>query len=119
MVNRSARSWPAPGRCRSRASSTSPIGSLALTAAHLQGVVHRDMHPQNVFVMPGTGGQSERIKVLDFGISKIASISQKITGMAAVMGTPQYMSPEQAEGRATSSTRRRINSRWRRSSTRC
>ena len=73
--------------------------SSALTAAHLQGVVHRDMHPQNVFVMPGTGGQSERIKVLDFGISKIASVSQKITGMAAVMGTPQYMSPEQAEGK--------------------
>jgi serine/threonine-protein kinase len=73
--------------------------SSALTAAHLQGVVHRDMHPQNVFVLPATGGQSERIKVLDFGISKIASISQKITGMAAVMGTPQYMSPEQAEGK--------------------
>src|SRR3954471_15322858 len=73
--------------------------SSALTAAHLEGVVHRDMHPQNVFVMPATGGQSERIKVLDFGISKIASISQKITGMAAVMGTPQYMSPEQAEGK--------------------
>jgi serine/threonine protein kinase len=73
--------------------------SSALTAAHLQGVVHRDMHPQNVFVMPGTGGQSERIKILDFGISKIASVSQKITGMAAVMGTPQYMSPEQAEGK--------------------
>ena len=72
----------------------------ALTAAHLQGVVHRDMHPQNVFVVPGTGGQSDRIKILDFGISKIASISQKITGMAAVMGTPQYMSPEQAEGKA-------------------
>ncbi|HEY7375262.1 MAG TPA: protein kinase [Polyangia bacterium] len=74
--------------------------SSALTAAHLQGVVHRDMHPQNVFVVPGTGGQSDRIKVLDFGISKIASLSQKITGMAAVMGTPQYMSPEQAEGKA-------------------
>jgi len=74
--------------------------SSALTAAHLQGVVHRDMHPQNVFVMPGSGGQSERIKILDFGISKIASVSQKITGMAAVMGTPQYMSPEQAEGKS-------------------
>jgi serine/threonine protein kinase len=73
--------------------------SSALTAAHLQGVVHRDMHPQNVFVVPGTEGQSARIKILDFGISKIASISQRITGMAAVMGTPQYMSPEQAEGK--------------------
>ncbi len=73
--------------------------SSALTAAHLEGVVHRDMHPQNVFVMPATGGQGERVKILDFGISKIASISQKITGMAAVLGTPQYMSPEQAEGK--------------------
>jgi eukaryotic-like serine/threonine-protein kinase len=73
--------------------------SSALTAAHKQGVVHRDMHPQNVFVVPGTGGQSERIKILDFGISKIASVSQKITGTAAVLGTPQYMSPEQAEGK--------------------
>ena len=73
--------------------------SSALTAAHLEGVVHRDMHPQNVFVMPATGGQAERVKILDFGISKIASISQKITGMAAVLGTPQYMSPEQAEGK--------------------
>ena len=73
--------------------------SSALTAAHLEGVVHRDMHPQNVFVMPAVGGQTERVKILDFGISKIASISQKITGMAAVLGTPQYMSPEQAEGK--------------------
>jgi serine/threonine-protein kinase len=73
--------------------------SAALTAAHLEGVVHRDMHPQNVFVVPGAGGQSDRIKILDFGISKLASISQRITGMAAVMGTPQYMSPEQAEGK--------------------
>jgi len=73
--------------------------SSALTAAHLEGVVHRDMHPQNVFVMPAMSGQAERVKILDFGISKIASISQKITGMAAVLGTPQYMSPEQAEGK--------------------
>ena len=73
--------------------------SSALTAAHLEGVVHRDMHPQNVFVMPATSGQAERVKILDFGISKIVSISQKITGMAAVLGTPQYMSPEQAEGK--------------------
>ena len=72
--------------------------SSALTAAHLEGVVHRDMHPQNVFVMPAIGGQAERVKILDFGISKIASMS-KITGMAAVLGTPQYMSPEQAEGK--------------------
>ncbi|HLK90710.1 MAG TPA: serine/threonine-protein kinase [Polyangia bacterium] len=73
--------------------------SAALTAAHLEGVVHRDMHPQNVFVMPASSGQGERVKILDFGISKIASISHKITGTSAVLGTPQYMSPEQAEGK--------------------
>jgi len=74
--------------------------SSALMAAHLEGVVHRDMHPQNVFVLPAARGQSERVKILDFGISKIASLSQKLTGAAAVLGTPQYMSPEQAEGKS-------------------
>jgi eukaryotic-like serine/threonine-protein kinase len=73
--------------------------SSALTAAHLEGVVHRDMHPQNVFVVPASSGQGERVKILDFGISKIAAISQKITGAATVLGTPQYMSPEQVEGK--------------------
>ena len=73
--------------------------SSALTAAHAQGVIHRDMHPQNIFVVPAGGGEGERIKILDFGISKIAAASQRITGMATVMGTPQYMSPEQAEGK--------------------
>jgi serine/threonine protein kinase len=73
--------------------------SAALTAAHGQGVVHRDMHPRNVFVLPPSGGERERIKILDFGISKMASVSQTITGVATVLGTPQYMSPEQAEGR--------------------
>ena len=74
--------------------------SSALTAAHLEGVVHRDMHPQNVFVVPASSGQGDRVKILDFGISKIASLSQKLTGAAAVLGTPQYMSPEQAEGKS-------------------
>jgi serine/threonine-protein kinase len=74
--------------------------SSALTAAHLEGVVHRDMHPQNVFVVPASSGQGERVKILDFGISKIAAISQKITGATTVLGTPQYMSPEQVEGKS-------------------
>jgi serine/threonine-protein kinase len=73
--------------------------SSALSAAHAQGIVHRDIHPQNVFVLPPSGRDGERIKILDFGISKIAPTSHRITGTAAVMGTPLYMSPEQAEGK--------------------
>jgi serine/threonine-protein kinase len=73
--------------------------SAALSAAHAQGIVHRDIHPQNVFVLPPSGREGERIKILDFGISKIASVPHRITGTAAVMGTPLYMSPEQAEGK--------------------
>ena len=77
---------------------TEQMGS-ALSAAHAQGIVHRDVHPQNVFVLPPSDRDGERIKILDFGISKIASVPHRITGAAAVMGTPLYMSPEQAEGR--------------------
>jgi len=76
---------------------TEQMGS-ALSAAHAQGVVHRDVHPQNVFVLPPSGGDGERIKILDFGLSKVASVPQRITGTAAVMGTPLYMSPEQCRG---------------------
>src|SRR5262249_11891191 len=76
------------------------IGS-ALAAAHRQGVVHRDLNPHNVFLLPAQGDEAERVKLLDFGISKIRSVSKPITGSAQVLGTPQYMAPEQAEGRAT------------------
>jgi len=58
--------------------------SSALSAAHAQGIVHRDIHPQNVFLLPPSSGHDgERIKILDFGISKIASVPHRITGAAA------------------------------------
>jgi serine/threonine protein kinase len=72
------------------------IGS-ALEVAHRQGIVHRDLKPQNVFVLPLDRGR-ELVKILDFGISKAQVTSQKLTKTAAVIGTPQYMAPEQARG---------------------
>jgi len=64
----------------------------ALTAAHATGVVHRDIKPANVMLVGGT-----LVKVTDFGISRIDSA---ITHSGAVVGTPSYMSPEQARGGA-------------------
>jgi serine/threonine-protein kinase len=72
----------------------------ALAAAHDKGVVHRDLKPDNVFVIKRAGG--DYAKVLDFGIAKLKDQSDggpgsTITGM--ILGTPLYMSPEQATGK--------------------
>ena len=74
---------------------------LALAAAHARGVVHRDVKPENVFVVQVDG--EPFVKVLDFGISKIvrASGDAKLTRTGAVLGTPAYMAPEQARGTDT------------------
>jgi serine/threonine-protein kinase len=73
----------------------------ALQAAHEQGIVHRDLKPDNVFLVPDPElASGERVKLLDFGIAKLAplsgEVSQTRTGM--VMGTPTYMAPEQCRG---------------------
>ncbi len=65
----------------------------ALGAAHEAGIVHRDVKPANLIVTP-----AGKIKVTDFGIARAAD-GVGITRTGAVMGTPQYLSPEQAEGR--------------------
>ncbi|MBW2526573.1 MAG: serine/threonine protein kinase [Deltaproteobacteria bacterium] len=69
----------------------------ALAAAHARGVVHRDIKPENVFL---TGApQRPSVKVLDFGISRLEDKSARtLTKTGMVMGTPAYMSPEQARG---------------------
>jgi serine/threonine-protein kinase len=73
---------------------------LALAAAHARGVVHRDVKPENVFVVQVDG--EPFVKVLDFGISKIVRGGDtKLTRTGAVLGTPAYMSPEQARGTDT------------------
>jgi serine/threonine-protein kinase len=75
----------------------------ALAAAHGKGVIHRDLKPDNLFVTPDPRApSSEQIKILDFGIAKLAAsveggISHK-TRTGALLGTPQYMSPEQCLG---------------------
>ena len=69
----------------------------ALQAVHDKGVIHRDMKPANIFLVKAPDGE-QRIKVLDFGISKMKDCNTQLTGDHSVLGTPHYMSPEQGEG---------------------
>jgi serine/threonine protein kinase len=78
----------------------------ALSRAHSMGIVHRDIKPDNIFLARTADEDGEVVKILDFGVAKVAMGTgtdgdQSVTKTGSVLGTPLYMSPEQARGLKT------------------
>jgi serine/threonine protein kinase len=90
----------------------SPVRAIALmreicagvAAAHQAGISHRDLKPDNIIVVaPSSDSRTESIKLIDFGIAKLHDITNGhvITEVGTLLGTPQYMSPEQCRGESS------------------
>jgi serine/threonine-protein kinase len=78
-----------------RAASIGAQVADALDFAHKSNVVHRDIKPANIMIEAG-----DRVKVTDFGIAKVTDSAEHLTMTGHLLGTPSYMSPEQARGAA-------------------
>ncbi len=72
--------------------------ALGLADAHAVGLIHRDIKPANLWVEPDAGGGIRRVRLLDFGLARQTQTNAHLTLRGAVVGTPHYMSPEQAQG---------------------
>ena len=85
------------------------IGALAdaLHAAHQQGIVHRDVKPANILL-----DAEDRPHLTDFGLARLAASSVKLTKVGSILGTPAYLAPEQAQGKATRPSRPAISTAW-------
>ena len=102
----SGRSLAACLRDEGRLSPAATLGVIEQAArgiarAHRRGIVHRDLKPSNLHLVPDEDdpGSAPLVKVLDFGIAKVLSDNDRsLTATGAVLGTPQYMSPEQLRG---------------------
>jgi serine/threonine-protein kinase len=77
--------------------------AAALEAVHDAGIIHRDLKPDNVFLIE-RAGQRDFVKLLDFGVAKLVETAENIsihdTAAGQILGTPEYMSPEQASAKA-------------------
>jgi serine/threonine protein kinase len=86
----------------------------ALVSAHAAGIIHRDLKPENIFILRSKAGRSDFVKLIDFGVSKFSRPfkegEHRMTRANAVLGTPCYMSPEQARGASETDVRSDIYS---------
>jgi len=67
-----------------------------LQLAHINNIVHRDLKPSNIMLADNSDKGGKEAKILDFGVAKLDKVSQKLTSTSAIIGSPLYMSPEQA-----------------------